>query len=520
MDSLRPTKKPEPRFLEESAEKSVIRQPEPERESPSRQPERLFHWKRIFFSLLAALALGTFIFLAFFLWKGITTGKKIQIENRSAASFWTELKGLAKNFGSGERVSLKQDENGRINILLLGRAGEKYPGRNLTDTVMLMSIDTEKRKVALLSLPRDLYTEIPGTGTYTKINALYQYGLSASRSTAPIEEAVETITGQPIHYFFILDFDGFEKAIDSLGGIEVDVVKDFYDTRYPGKNYSYETFELKRGWQTLDGATALKYVRERHDDPDGDFGRARRQQQVLQAMKNKAFSLGTFLNAGTLNSLLDTLGDSVKTDASLAELESLLFLSRSVDTRNIETVVIDAWKKESLLRVSHVEWNGVRAFVLVPRIGNWSEIRDRSEHIFEQEAFAKRKSEIEREDPQVVLLVSGRDFPAAERLKRLFQDETGIRSIRIQVGTLDRWPEQSIIVDRSSLGKPWSLDELMKKLPLAKKDSLPGGLPLDRSSDFVILVGNALAREVPEDAFGSLDDTNEALFEAPLLPAL
>jgi hypothetical protein len=109
-------------------------------------------------------------------------------------------------------------------------------------------------------------------------------------------DTVTEITGLPIHYFVILDFDGFEKIIDTVGGVRINAERDFLDTRYPGKNYGYETFQLSKGWHSLDGATALKYVRERHADPEGDFGRAKRQQETIRAVRDKVFSVPTFLN--------------------------------------------------------------------------------------------------------------------------------------------------------------------------------------------------------------------------------
>lgn len=519
MDGLR-SKSPLPLLPPEPSPRpreAVFSMPPFPREKPAR---RGFRWAWPVCLLLFLL----FLAASLFLFKLALTTERIQIKNTGAFSVLSQFGNLAYELGSGDFGALKKTEEGRINILLLGRAGEKYPGRNLTDTIMLMSIDMEKRKVALLSLPRDLFVTLPEAGLSGKINSFYQYGLSNGDGPETIRAAVETVTGQPIHYSFILDFDGFEKVIDALGGIEVDVVKDFYDTRYPGKNYSYETFELKKGWQHLDGATALKYVRERHDDPEGDFGRAKRQQQVITATREKAFSTEVFLRFDRVNKLFEALGESVETDATLPELENLFALSKKIDTRNIETYVVDAWKKESLLRVSHTELGGVRAFILLPRIGNWNEIREKSETLFSQEALRQREASLLGEEAHVAILARPEDMRAAQELS-LRTEEILHQKARLEAisdrSALEGWPEESIIVDRTGLGKPWSLDTLLKRFELSRKDSHPllRFSEEGNRSDFLVILGSKLAEKIPEESFRteSEEDTLDAHSAEPFI---
>ena len=486
---------------------------------PEKSPQKKRVFFRFFISLTAfgLLVLGIAFLLIF---KGIHLGQTMQFENTAHLSFVTEFKKLTRSFFSEQPGLLQEEKDGRINILLLGRAGEHYPGKNLTDTVMIMSIDTRTKQVALLSLPRDLYVPIVGTDLFTKLNSLYQYGLSNKEGVTPLTQTIEEITGEPIHYFVTLDFDGFEKIVDTLGGISLEVLRDFYDNRYPGKNYSYETFELKKGWQTLDGATALKYVRERHDDPEGDFGRAKRQQQVIQAIKNKAFSLGTVSNIVTINRLLDTLGESVKTDMSIEDMARFLELSRTLDTKNVTTVVVDAWKKESLLRVSHIQVGSIAAFILVPRVGNWSEIRDVSAALFHREEEINRKQAILDEKVTLTLFSSKADSAAANRLAMLLKEELGF----VQVTTLllpavDNPPKESIIVEQVGLKKPFSLDELLKRFSVTKTIALPFALRERPESDYTLVMGTDLAE------IFSLTEENEtpippddANFSDPLPP--
>lgn len=468
--------------------------------------------------LLSALALligGLFLLIS----KSISIGQHMQFDNSAKRSFLTELRALTSTFLSDDTALLRGEKEGRINILLLGRAGEHYPGKNLTDTVMVMSIDTDHKRVALLSLPRDLYVPLGGGEYSTKLNSVYQYGLSNNTGVTPLLETIETVTDLPIHYFATLDFDSFEKVVDTLGGISVDVPRDLVDTRYPGKNYSYETFRIEKGWQTLDGATALKYVRERHADPEGDFGRAKRQQQVIQAIKNKAFSLGTLFNVSTVSHLLDTLGDSVKTNMTIEDMARFLELSRTLDTKNVTTVVVDAWKPDSLLRVSHLQVGPVAAFILVPRVGNWSEVHDLAATIFNQDQREKRKHLIQAEASTLTLLSKAGNRETAGKIATLIQEEIGFTKVTlVTLPALDKVPEESIMTKRESLDKPYSEDELLKRFSLTKAASLPGSTTSSENSDFTILLGSDLVdsfslTNTPVDT--ALDDST---FSEPLPP--
>ncbi|MDP3957412.1 MAG: LCP family protein [bacterium] len=524
MDSLRKAASPIPPREEYTIEYSSP--PTPPLPAPRdtfaftpKKSQRVRLWRKILLTLLGTLffiALGT---TGFFLYKSVSFGQNIQIENSPRTSFFSDIKRLAFSLVKTKHSLLRGEERGRINILLLGRAGEHYPGRNLTDTVMMMSIDTADRKVALLSLPRDLYAPIQGTSLFTRINSLYQYGLSQGHGISPLRSSVETITGQTIDYFFILDFDGFEKVVDVLHGIPVDVVRDFFDPRYPGKNYSYETFEIKKGWQTLDGATALKYVRERHNDPEGDFGRAKRQQQVMQAIKDKAFSLGTLINVFAVNDLLGALGESVKTDMPLDDVAAFLQLTKTLDTENVTSLVVDAWKKDSLLRVSHVQVGPIAAFILVPRVGNWSEVRDLAENIFRLDTLATRHRHIVDEQPTLTVLSLPEDAAATRKIKQLAMEEMGFADVSlISLKPLETGLKESMIRDRSGLSKPFSLDELIKKFSLKKADVFPFSLPPEITSDFVIVVGSDLAETLSFEEDAPETITNDTAFPEILPP--
>ena len=295
--------------------------------SPRRQRKSRFFFWLLIGVIILALAFIVSVALAY---KFYATSQKV-IDSKQSPSFMQTIKDIA----STDRKPLQGEQYGRINILLVGLAGKNYPGANLTDSIIVASINPKTYQTALLSIPRDLYVQIPNTNSYTKINALYARAQDSDASGKSgiddLKKTIADITGQPIDYYIALDFDGFKQIINELGGIKVQVPKDLHDERYPGPNYSYETFDIKAGLQNLDGETALKFARTRHDE-DGDFGRAYRQQLILEAARSKAFSLGTILNIPEVSRLLDTLGEHLRTNIQLDELNSFFDLIGKIDT--------------------------------------------------------------------------------------------------------------------------------------------------------------------------------------------
>lgn len=465
---------------------------------------------------LLIIALTLVCFLGFITWKALFISKKINIEKIPKTSFVTDLKSAASLIVPTEHKLLAGENEERINILMLGTAGEKDAGKNLTDTIMLMSIDTKNKKIALLSLPRDLYVQIPQTQSYTKINSIYSYGLKNDLGIEPLKNVVEKITGINPNYYIIANYEGFKQIINDIGGINVINERDIYDTRYPGPNYSYETFELKKGFHTLNGEIALKYVRERHDDPQGDFGRAKRQQQVMQAVKNKIFSAQTFLNVFKLNDILNTIGDNIKTNISLEELENFLALSKQLDTQNINSVVADAWKKDSLLKVSHVQIGPTRMFILVPRIGNYSEIQELASTIFSNDAIKKRQQQIADENATITIINRSGDNQLIAKIHTLLADKLNLSKIRIAASNVPI-QEKTIIIDNTKGEKIYTLDELIKKLP-ASLQSEPLIEKIEQT-DLVIVLGKDLidTYKYEEDTMQDLQNADDSQIPSDIL---
>lgn len=429
-----------------------------------RKSPKLF--KKIILFLLLFLFISFLTTVFFFFHKLQAVGEKINSTNSSQVTIPSlEILSSLAQINAEKRSPLAGESEGRVNILLLGIAGEGKPGGNLTDTIMIASIDTKENKVALLSLPRDLYVSIADSNYSAKINSLYKYGLNNNKNIEPLIKTIENITDLSLGYYLVVNFSGFEKFIDDIGGINVEVQRDIYDSSYPGPNYSYETFEIKKGFHNLDGATALKYARERHDDPEGDFGRAKRQQQVIQAAKNKLFSAQTFLNPLAINKLLNTLGENIKTNLTLEEINSLIKLTKNLDTQNVNTAVVDAWKKDSLLKVSHIFYDNTRAFILVPRVGNYTEIKELAKNIFDLRFLEERKKYIKQENPKIALIDNTQDHTTYKKVASLLEDKLGFENITQLKVKNDFELKETTLFDLSASKKPFSLDEIIKKTP-------------------------------------------------------
>jgi anionic cell wall polymer biosynthesis LytR-Cps2A-Psr (LCP) family protein len=307
-------------------------------------------------------------------------------------------------------ISLKQTDN-RINILLLGIGGGSHEGPNLTDTIILASLDPKNNKVTLVSIPRDLW--FPDINQ--KINTAYQIGLSKGGGLTLAEAAVQKLTGQNVDYGVRLDFSGFVKAVDIIGGLDINVDNTFDDYWYPisGKEddscgYSsadiqaftatvsaetdiqqkfacrYKHLHFDKGLTHMDGETALEFVRSRHATQAieaSDFARSKRQEKVIQAFKSKVLSAETLINPGKIIGLYNALQSSIDTDIKQSEFDDFIRLAEKMKNAKIQSVVIDTGEEASLrsglLNESVVEADYGSTSALVPRTGNgnFSEIQ-------------------------------------------------------------------------------------------------------------------------------------------------
>ena len=231
-------------------------------------------------------------------------------------------------------------DNGRINILLLGSdTDQKFSsGGYLAQTDIIVTVDPATKQVGMLSIPRDFWINVPGYGMHKLDEAYGLGGVALSRLT------IEQDFGIPINYYAWVGLDGFVKVIDTVGGIDIDVLHPIVDDNYPddvgnttGDPYALERLYIPPGPYHLTGAQALEYVRSRHADLVGDFGRSARQQQVLSQLKTKLYNPSI---VGKLPDLAHALDGYVKTDMQLDQVIPLMNFARSVDQNKISHVIL------------------------------------------------------------------------------------------------------------------------------------------------------------------------------------
>ncbi len=252
-------------------------------------------------------------------------------------------------------------------ILVIGVDRRPDGGDQNADVIILAHLDLVHRRLAAVSIPRDLLVEIPGLGP-DKINSSYNYGHQAKpddpvAGVVKVRDTVEQVFRVPIDHYVLVDFNGFKTVVDALGGIEVDVPYLIHDDQYPTEDYGTEVVEFAPGRQHMDGDRALKYVRTRH--ADSDDARRERQLDVLLAIFDKGKSFRSVTRA---DEIILAVGDAVQTSFQLEEQLTLARLAREFERDDIRLTTLG----EPLLQGGFIEdgrWvytgdlDAIRAFI-------------------------------------------------------------------------------------------------------------------------------------------------------------
>jgi polyisoprenyl-teichoic acid--peptidoglycan teichoic acid transferase len=324
-----------------------------------------------------------FLLLAYFIF---SFGKS----NESSWFFNLPIISQLKHLVNSSDIKLKGEDRGRINILLLGIGGKGHDGALLTDTIILASIEPKEKKVSLVSIPRDLAVSIENMG-WRKINNVNAYAEAKQPGSGglAISQTVSNILDTPVDYYFTMDFFGFEKIIDDLGGIKVNVENTFDDYAYPilgnedlSWDQRFEHLHFNKGEQSMNGQLALKYVRSRHayGVEGSDFARSRRQQKVLEAVKEKALSLNILFHPATISKLIGDIINNYQTNLKTWEIIKLWSLVKDLKGQDIINRVLDNSPSGLLIDSTGVDG----AYLLVPRTGNFSEIQYLVKNIFSE----------------------------------------------------------------------------------------------------------------------------------------
>lgn len=238
------------------------------------------------------------------------------------------------------------NRKGRVNMLLLGTDDGRrcVDGVPRTDTIILVSLDTETKQAAMISIPRDLWVEIPSRGiagipTEQRINTAYTFG-EVNRypggGAKLVRDTVEKNFGQPIHYHAIVNLNNMKEIVDLLGGVDIEVTERLYDTEFPTDDCGYRTIDFKPGMHHMNGEDALAYARSRYTT--SDFDRSTRQQQLLLAIRRRALQPDVVTK---LPALIGQYRNLVRTDMSLIEMLGLANIAKDIEPASIERRAID-----------------------------------------------------------------------------------------------------------------------------------------------------------------------------------
>lgn len=280
-------------------------------------------------------------------------------------------KTILKTIGS----DLKKDSDGYTNILAVGVGGKGHSGEDLTDTLIVASINEKENKVVLSSIPRDLYVKHENI-IAQRINSVYEntkYRLGEEQGMQTLTDIASDFVGFPIHYYIRIDFKGLVDVVDAVGGIEVYNEETIYDPFYPGPNYSYQTFSMPQGLQYLDGETALKYARSRKTS--SDFARSNRQQQVIFGIKEKALQLNILSSPERLTDLYQSIESNIGTNLTLREITSLAAVASDLQSSDLVSAIVnDDFNSKGGFLYTPPRSQYADAFVLLPADPSLSQI--------------------------------------------------------------------------------------------------------------------------------------------------
>jgi LCP family protein required for cell wall assembly len=373
---------------------------------------------------IGAVVLGVIILvLALISWK---TGSLL---NRISTN--SNLFGSVGKMIPGANDKLQGEAEGRVNVLLLGMRGADDPaGGNLADSIMVVSLGLNEKKISMISIPRDLYVkDIQNEGS-SKINAIYAQGFQVGgvqQALKDMEQKVSEISGLPISYAVMINHQGFKDLVNALGGIEITLDKPFEENaqfnqlgvcdslvftkpsgqwqnkiikshtvtlpngtkkkvsvKAPLYPLCYNTnpecqgvFKLPAGKQTINADQALCFARSR--DNSSDFARAKRQQMIIQQLKAKALSLGTLTDFNKMNNIINALGNNVATDLQGWEMKKLYTLEQDMKTPQIIQRVLENSEEGLLYNPPQTKETG---YILAPIGDNYLKIQELFKNIF------------------------------------------------------------------------------------------------------------------------------------------
>jgi LCP family protein required for cell wall assembly len=418
------------------------------------------HWKRAFKWLFVTLLL---------------------VVVAAAAFLYFNVSKISVNpFGFG---TLKGESQGRVNILMLGVGDPGHDGEELSDTDILLSINTTTHQIAVISVPRDTQVDIPGYGPGKINNANEDGGIPLAT------QVFQTTLGVPVDYYVKANFTGLQEVVDAVGGIDVNNTTLLYDPDYPCANNQYKScgYRLAPGHYHLNGAEALEYVRCRKGTCGNDFGRAARQQEVMQQIRLKATSAGTLSNPVTLAKLVSAAGSNIQTNLSLNNLLRLNQLTKNTSQSNIFNIVFNI-TSDGFLEQDPSSSN------LLPVGGNFDAIQNFVQNVF-------TLGPVWTEHPTAIIENGTTTAGVAAGLNQKIQDANYDVSVTAVTNALTRNYTASQIIDYTGGKKPHTAAYLQSLVKVAPTQ--PATPVANPPADFVVILGSDYATANPPSTTSS-----------------
>lgn len=421
------------------------------------------------------LLLGGFLVV-----KGLLQANKVFKGGGKAAALQSEVK----------PELLKGEGDGRINILLLGRGGDGHEGADLTDTILVASIDPINKTANLVSIPRDLWVTVDGSSS--KINAVYANHKYRALNKSPKDKAgadqagikalqgtVSEVLGIPVHYYGMVDFQAFKQAVDTVGGVDIDVpanltVREYLWDPTAGRHYN---LNVPAGKQHFDSTKALFFARSRATSPRGDFDRAERQRLFLQALSQKVLSAGTYTNPVKISQLMSAFGDHVSTDFSVNDGIRLAQLAKDVQPSNIKSIGL-ADPPNNYVRTDNV--GGQSIVRPTAGIGDYSEIHNYIRNTLKDPYLAKENGRI--------MVLNGTSTPGLASAQGDKLKSYGYNVVKVDTAPTQNY-QTTTIIDLTYGKKPFTKNYLEKRLGIKATTTVPDPNIQTTGADFVVILG-------------------------------
>lgn len=447
-------------------------------QEPIKSPPRTPRGKKFLKILLviiviASLGLGAFVAL-----RASDITSKIFVGQKT--DFYQKIASIISGQTGGSKLT--GESKGQVNVLLLGIGGPGHDGPYLSDTIILAQIRTEEKKATLTAIPRDYLVNTKELGQ-RKINAVFAESFADNKdwdeAGSDIREVVSKISGLEIPYFAVVDFTGFEKSIDLLGGVEVEVERTFTDYTFPNDSEGYiPAVTFTQGHETMSGERALIFARSRHAaGPEGsDFARGLRQQKILHAAKEKVTQLNIVTDAKKINELFSVVGDHFHTNMSPGEMIRLYNIGKDFNRESVVSLSLDP--STGIVCDQTLESNG--AYVLAVCPGKTADdIKNYFKNSFSTGGVTSEKAVVWLADSSV----TGKLYKKAET------ELTNAGVTVYKVIYSGKPLTQSVVYDVNN--KPSTIEFAKDKLSASPVSLPPPGIKIDKSKvDVIIILGS------------------------------